>query len=92
MTALCDRWIWEEMLSMLISASRSVRATVAGNWLGFAPYAVVVTQTSTHSLHGRDGDHFADDILKCIFINEKFGFWFEFHSSKFVTMGAIDDN
>ena len=35
--------------------------------------------------------HFADDILKCIFVNEKFGILVKI-SLKFVPKGQIDNN
>ena len=42
-------------------------------------------------LPDRNGRHFADDILICIFVNEKFVFWLKFHWS-FVPKGPIDNN
>ena len=44
----------------------------------------------TH-LPGQNDRHFADNIFKCIFMNEKF--WILFKSSlKFVPKGPIDNN
>ena len=40
---------------------------------------------------GQDGCHFADDIFKCIFVNEKFLILIKI-SLKFVRKGAIDNN
>ena len=35
------------------------------------------------SLPVQNGGHFADDIFRCIFVNESFVFWFQFHWSLF---------
>ena len=40
---------------------------------------------------GQNGRHFADDILRCIFVNEKFCVLIEI-SLKFVPKGPIDNN
>ena len=40
---------------------------------------------------GQNGRHFADDIFKCIFLNEKVWFLTEI-SLKFVPKGPIDNN
>ena len=40
---------------------------------------------------GQNGHHFADDIFKCIFVNEKFCILIEI-SLKFVPKGLIDNN
>ena len=35
----------------------------------------------THLSLGRNVSHFADDIFRCIFVNEQFGFFIKFHWS-----------
>ena len=40
---------------------------------------------------GQNGRHFADDIFRCIFMNEKFYILFEI-SLKFLPNGLIDNN
>ena len=40
---------------------------------------------------GENGCHFADNILKCIFLNEKFCIWIRI-SLKFISKGPIDNN
>ena len=43
------------------------------------------------SLHGQNGSHFTDDIVRCIFKNEKLYILIKI-SLKFVAKGPIDDN
>ena len=43
------------------------------------------------SPHGQNVHRFADDIFKCIFMNEKFCIWIKF-SLKFVPKGPISNN
>ena len=52
---------------------------------------LIFSQTLTSSLPGQNGCHFADDILRCIFVNENFLIliWI---SLKFVPKGLIDNN
>ena len=38
----------------------------------------------THLPPGQNGRHFADDIFRCIFVNEMFLFWLKFHWSLFL--------
>ena len=45
----------------------------------------------THLPPGENGRHFADAILKCIFLNEKFCILIKI-SLRFVPKGPIDDN
>ena len=40
---------------------------------------------------GQNGRHFADDILRCLFVNEKFCILIEM-ALKFVPRGPIDNN
>ena len=40
----------------------------------------------THLPQGKNGCHFADDILKCILANENFVFWVKFHWSLFLVV------
>ena len=40
---------------------------------------------------GRKGRHYADDMFRCIFVNETFVFWLKFHWSLFLK-GPIDNN
>ena len=47
--------------------------------------------SSTHLPPGQNGRHFADDIFKCIFVNEKFCISVQ-TSLKFVPRGPIDNN
>ena len=42
------------------------------------------------SLHGQNGRHFADDIFKCILMNEKFCILIQI-SQKFIPKGLIDN-
>ena len=42
-------------------------------------------------LPGQNGRHFADDVFKCIFVNEKFGILIHI-SLKYVSKGPIDNN
>ena len=44
----------------------------------------------THLPLGQNGGHYADDILRCIFVNEKFCILIKI-SLKFVTKGPIDN-
>ena len=48
------------------------------------------TRELTHLSPGQNGRHFADDIFKCIFMNEKFGILIPI-SLKFVSKGPIDN-
>ena len=41
---------------------------------------------------GQNGCHFADDILRCIFMNEKFSILIFKISLKFVPKGQIDND
>ena len=45
----------------------------------------------THLPPGQNGQHFADNIFRCIFVNEKFCNLFRI-SLKFVPQGPIDNN
>ena len=45
----------------------------------------------TQSAPGQNGRHFADDIFRCIFVNEIFFILIKI-SLKFVPKGPIDDN
>ena len=45
----------------------------------------------THLPSAQHGCHFADDILRCIFVNEKFPILIEM-SLKFVAKGPVDIN
>ena len=47
-------------------------------------------QQINSSLLGQNGHHFADDIFRCIFVNEKFCFLIKI-SLKFVPNGPIDN-
>ena len=47
--------------------------------------------TINSSLPGQNGHHFADNIFKCIFVNEKCCILIEI-PLKFVPKGAIDNN
>ena len=40
---------------------------------------------------GQNGRHFADDIFKCIFVNEEFCIFIKI-SLKFIPKGPIDNN
>ena len=53
------------------------------NWMGL-PYL-------THLPPGPNGHHFAEDILKCIFLDEKFCIFVNI-SLNFVPDGPIDNN
>ena len=33
---------------------------------------------------GQNGHHFADDIFRCVFVNESFAFWLQFHWNLFL--------
>ena len=50
-----------------------------------------VRQTVNSSPPGQNGRHFADDIFRCIFVNEKFCILIKI-SLKFVPTGLIDNN
>ena len=42
-------------------------------WPSFlSPYGVIMPQWVNSSLPGQNGPHFADDVFRCIFLNEKF--------------------
>ena len=47
--------------------------------------------TFNSSSSGQNGCHFVDDIIRCIFVNEKFCIFIKM-SLKFVPMGPIDNN
>ena len=50
-----------------------------------------MTEIVNSSRPGQNGHHFADDIFRCIFMNEKFSILIEI-SLKFVPKGPIDNN
>ena len=49
------------------------------------------TRYFNSSLPGQNGRNFADDVFKCIFVNEKFCISIEI-SLKFVPQGPVDNN
>ena len=55
------------------------------------PVAVITYPCLISSPTGQNGRHFADDIFRCIFVNEKFCILIKF-SLKFVPNGPIDNN
>ena len=52
---------------------------------------LMVINIVNYSLPGRNGRHFADDIFRCIFVNEKFCILIEI-SLTFVPNGPFDNN
>ena len=56
-----------------------------------SPYGVPRPQWANSSPPGQKGHHFADDILKCIFMNENFFISIQI-SLKFVPKGPIDND
>ena len=54
-------------------------------------YGVTRPQSVNSSPSGQNGHHFADDIFRCIFVNEKFCILIKI-SLKFAAKGSIDDN
>ena len=53
--------------------------------------AYTVRECFNSSPHGQSGRHFADDIFRCIFVNEKFHILIKI-SLKFVPKGPVDNN
>ena len=63
------------------------------NWVIIALYtgsSLLQKQAINSSPPGQNGRHFADDIFKCIFMNEKFCISIKI-SLKFVPKGQIDN-
>ena len=56
-----------------------------------SPYGITRSQWVNSSPPGQNGPHFADDIFRCIFINEKFCIFTKI-SLKSVPKGPIDYN
>ena len=60
-------------------------------WSSMAARGPLYDMNYLYFQHGEDGHHLADDIFKCIFVNEKFCISIKI-SLNFVPKGPIDNN
>ena len=63
----------------------------APRWVFVWPFLLSLLINSSPPPPGQNGRLFADDVFRCIFVNEKFFIWVKI-SLKFVTKGPVDNN
>ena len=68
-----------------------VNYTVNTDTLGTRDAQVHMKDVFTSSPPGQNSSHFADDIFRCLFVNENFRFLIKI-SLRFVPKGPIDNN
>ena len=60
-------------------------------WISFIPLPSPFVSIINSSPHGQNSRYFADDIFRCIFVNEKFCIWIKI-TLNFVPKGPFDNN